>query len=437
MKQIKKYGIGFVIMVSAVHALSLCSVTKHFLADLGVHVDRNTTWIQSLNEHGVLAQPSIDVTTLRTCDLPLFRAYSGLYGLPYVSLGDFPTPVHRLEILGEKIGAHNVYIKRDDLSGAVNTDGKRCYGGNKIRKLEFELQNARAHGARTVMTFGCAGSNHAVATGECARILNLNCVCMLLPQENSRVVQQNLLLHATNNVELHYYTDVATRMVGTICAWNDYYNAHGEYPYIIPTGGSTPLGAVGFVNAVFELKEQIERGELAEPDVIYLACGSKATMVGLVLGCKVAGLATKIIGVVVEPVADHDAYKTYWKHLFHETNNLLRAHDANFPLVDLNDDDIFLDYAWCGTGYGVPTDVGDHAALLLYETEHIVLDGTYTAKAFASLLDALHTDSTLGDKTILFWNTYCGLDVSDRTDCVSYKSLPHCFHAYFEAVCVH
>lgn len=435
---IRRLRLGvFLTTMSIAPVLYGTAVTRDLLHQLGVMVSpdivwNSTDWIDTLNEVGALAQPRVKSSIISSCaTMPLFQAYPALTRIPHVSLGSFPTLVQKLEVLGAAVGASHLYIKRDDLTGTVHADGTRCYGGNKVRKLEFELARALEHGCGAVMTFGCAGSNHAVATTTYAHALGLQCICMLMPQHNSSAVQKNLLAHVQHDTIIHYCADVPSRMIGTVCAWNDYKNTHGTYPYIIPTGGSTPLGCVGYVNAAFELKEQIDRGELPMPDIIYVTCGSQGTLAGLVVGCKAAGIRAHIIGVAVIPVKDQHAFTECCIQLAQKTSDLLRQYDAHFSDFTFTADDVCITYDWHGIGYGIPTPEGDRAVELFAKHERIVLDDTYTAKTAAALLHALQTDPSLQTKNVLFWNTYEGNGTAECTRHALNIDLPHCLHPYF------
>src|SRR3989304_8286292 len=183
---------------------------------------------------------------------PFFSHYSTLQNIPYCQLGDFPTPVHVLDETNKILGTR-LYIKRDDLSGKKQSDGKRAYGGNKIRKLEFLLADALASNAKTIITFGCAGSNHALATSLYAHALGLKCTVLLKPQPNAQQVQKNLLYHQLHGTELLYYKNNQDRAQGTHQIIKEVTERDGIPPYIIPTGGSCPRGVLGFVKAAFEL----------------------------------------------------------------------------------------------------------------------------------------------------------------------------------------
>ena len=383
----------------------------------------NIDWIEQFNSEIAHIQHETKKQLESNCSrLPLHKKFPALE-IPHISLCTLPTPVQQLEQLGPIIGA-NLFFKRDDMTGG------NFYGGNKPRKLEFELARALYNGATHIITFGCAGSNHAVATSEYSRKLGLKPICMLKPQANSTVVRKNLLLHLDNNAELHYAPDNDVRRMATFSTWLDLVN-NGNHPYIIPTGGSTPLGTLAFVNAAFELKEQIDAGLLPEPDYIYVACGSTATTAGLLLGCKAAGLKCKIIAIAVEPEEEPNEFSKNVTKLFHETNHLLHSHDSNFPLFEINSEDLEINLNFAGSEYAVFTLECIEARELLKRTEGITIDGTYTAKAFAGLLADIKTNKR-ENKTVLFWNTYCGTEFTDRLANLDYKKLPACFHRYFE-----
>jgi 1-aminocyclopropane-1-carboxylate deaminase/D-cysteine desulfhydrase-like pyridoxal-dependent ACC family enzyme len=363
---------------------------------------------------------------------PLTRAFPALaHKLPHIVLGDLPTPVQHLKKCGDALHLQNLYIKRDDLSGKKMDDGLHLFGGNKVRKLEFLLGDALNHDAQMVLTFGCAGSNHVVATATYARFLGLSCIAMLKPQPNSPFVQRNLLLMGAAQAELHY-TSHEERPRATELVVSAYQKNHGVAPYQIPTGGSCVLGVIGFVNAVFELNEQIERGELPQPDFLYVAAGSCGTIAGLILGVKVAGLSTKIIGVCVEPEEVQGEFREKVVGLFCETNKMLHCIDVNFPLFEIDPDEITLVYDKCGTGYGEYFEPAQCAIELLAHTEHIQLDGTYTGKACSALVRDAQENHLPADAVVLFWNSYCGGEISSLYSCDDYRQLPIALWGYFE-----
>jgi len=363
--------------------------------------------------------------------LPLSNYFPGLATtVPHISFGAFPTPVVRLANLSKQFCA-DMYVKCDGESGTLLNDGRHLYGGNKVRKLEILFADALNHGAKTVVTFGCAGSNHATATAVYAHHLGLRCLCMLKPQANSHNVQKNLLLMRVHGASIHMCPDNVLRNLGTAytCLRNKL--DRGDMPYFIPTGGSKPLGAIGFVNAAFELKEQIAAGLMPEPDYLYVPCGSQGTTAGLMVGVRAAGLKTKIIPVAVEP-EDWPNYKKHLAKFAEDTSALLHSYDATFPLMKMTPDEIELVQDCGGIDYGIYTPEAVTAMKCLQDAENIQLDGTYTGKAFAGFLAHAQQQKFAG-KVVLFWNTYCADKYEDITSMVDYRLLPQVLHTYFES----
>ena len=233
--------------------------------------------------------------------MALFKAYQGLSDkIPYLQLANLPTPINRCSSLESTLHFEQIYIKHDDLTGA---DG--LYGGNKVRKLEFLLADALNQGAKEILTFGSVGTNHGLATACYADKLGLKCLLMLKPQPNSPVVRQNLLLDHYFNARLELFADAQQRKQAA-----DEYLTNNKDTYFIPTGGSVPLGVLGFVNAVFELKEQIQQGIIPEPDYIYVPAGSCGTTAGLLLGIALAKLKSIIIAIAVNCLVSEASSKT-------------------------------------------------------------------------------------------------------------------------------
>jgi len=367
----------------------------------------------------------------------LFTKYPQLKtAIPHIPLCDLPTPIIKLQVFGDFIGCKNVYMKRDDLSGKKTNNGFHLYGGNKPRKLEFLLADSLQHGAKTIITYGCAGSNHALATAVYAHELGLKSILMLKPQPNSYVVRQNLLLDTYYGAQLQFFPDNIERDKAA-----DELLKTDVDAYLIPTGGSNATGALGFVNAGLELAAQIKAGEISEPDFIYVASGSCGTAAGLLLGIQAAHLKSQLVAVCVEPEEEKDEFLVKIQDLFMQTNQKLHALDSSFPLLEFPAEDLILNKRFCGTEYGLYIPEAAAAMKLFATLEHIQLEGTYSAKPIAAIIDdALHENTTRGgevygdirDKTILFWNTYCGVDYSYLTNGYDYRNLPTTFHVYFE-----
>jgi len=353
----------------------------------------------------------------------LFRKYPVLEEkLAHVALGMFPTPVQQLKRLGVRLESNKLYCKCDNLS---DDD----YGGNKVRKLEFLLGEAVRQGHQEVMTFGCAGSNHATATAVHARKLGLRSISMLLPQPNAHSVRRNLLLSYLSGAELHHYGNTAEVPQGVRRQQAVHKRRIGQFPYEIPAGGSSATGICGFVNAAFELQEQIERGEIPEPDCIYVPMGTMGTAVGLLIGLKALGMGTAVIGVRVTNEKFVNAEKGM--RLFRETNSLLHSLDPGFPELECSSGELVIRHEFFGEKYALYTKEAMDAARMMKESEGIQLEGTYTGKALAGLLSDMRS-GWLSDKSVLFWNTYNSADFSDKIKSIDYHRLPARFHRYFE-----
>ncbi len=355
--------------------------------------------------------------------ISLFKYYPLLKDkLPYISLGGFPTPIEKLDRLGKDIHLNQLFIKRDDLSG-------KFYGGNKIRKLEFILGDALRKNAKEVLTFGFAGSNHAIATAIYAKQVGLKSISMLMPQPNAYYVRKNLLMSHYCGAELHQHRNISSIAKGTIYQLLRHKLKTGYFPYVIAAGGSSILGIIGFINAAFELKEQILEGTIPEPDFIYVALGTMGTALGLIMGLKVLNLKSRVISVRV--VDEKFANVKKMIDLFHKTISHLHSLDSSFPELKLSSKDIDIRHAFYGKQYALFTEEGMRAIDRMYKNEGIKLEGTYTGKTCAALIDDAERQD-LREQVILFWNTYNSRDYSDRLINVDYHELPQCFHRYFQ-----
>jgi len=355
--------------------------------------------------------------------LPLFRKFPTLGAkLPHVPLGLFPTPVEKVDQLGAALGLERFYMKRDDLSGVV-------YGGNKVRMLEFLLGGALRANSKEVVTVGYAGSNHALAVALYADRLGLKCSSYLLPQANAHYVRRNLLAcyhhHARLQACGNYFSLAGGVLGGLIRATFQ----TGTLPSFIPPGGSSPLGIAGYINAGFELKEQIEAGLLPEPDRIYVPLGSMGTTIGLMLGLRVAGVRSRIIAVrVLEELL---ASPWLLRRLYRDTSAFLHKLDPSFPKLDCRREPLEIRNEFLGDGYAKFTKNDVDSARLMREHCGIIMSGTYSAKAFSAVIDDAGKGN-IKDQTVLFWNTYNSRDISSIGAGIDYHLLPRGFHRYFE-----
>jgi len=298
-----------------------------------------------------------------------------------------------------------------------------------VRKLEFLLAAAQARGARSVITFGAVGSNHALATAIYARKLGLQPISMLVPQPWTERIQRNLLCgHAAGATLLHFNSRKAVSL-GTIDQVLAEVRASGRRPFIIPAGGSSPLGVVGFVNAALELRDQVAAGDLPEPDAIYVASGTMGTCIGLSIGVAVAGMKTSIEAVRVTAAPFTSLEKA--RRLFARTVGLLRKLDPSFPALAFPEAQFHVREGFLGEGYARATVEGAAAVQRAASAEGCVLEGTYTGKALACLL-ADAGAGRLAGKVAVFWNTSNGRDLAASIKDRDYHQLPADFHRYFE-----
>ena len=303
--------------------------------------------------------------------------------LPLVPAATIVEPLPRL--LAQLGRGPRLLIKRDD---AIPFG----FGGNKIRKLALVAARARADGADTLITAGGVQSNHARATAATAAKLGMRAVLVA----NGRAPQPptaNALLDHLLGAEVFYVASREAR-APTIVEICDRLRAEGRRPFAIPIGASTPLGALGFALAVAELADQ-----MPPPDVIVHATSSGGTQAGLVAGCRLLGLSTRIVGVSADESAP--ALQTGIGAIVGGIAELLDMDHAELSRgAAIEVDDRFV-----GDGYGIPTIESREAIDLLARTEAIFLDPTYTAKAMAGLIAYVRQEKLVEGQTVLFWHT--------------------------------
>ncbi len=355
---------------------------------------------------------------------PIDRAYPMLsVRIPRVTLGEFPTPVQLLENFGRKEGINQFYIKRDDLSSSH-------YGGNKVRKLEYSLADAIRKGRETIITCGAAGSNHVVATVIHGRRLGLKTVALLWDQPNASYVRKNLLQDLRNGARMVYLPSMYALPFYALRALSKGWLGRGyRRPYFLPPGGSNFLTSLGYVNAAFELKEQVEKGLLPEPTYIFVTLGTMGTAAGLVLGLRLAGMRSQVVGV--EVVERWVCNPWLWARLINGTSKLLHNVDNNIPLVRVSPGELNFLPGQLGEGYAHFTPRGMEMVRRLKEEEGITLEGTYTGKTMAGALEFIE-ERGAREEPLLFWLTYNSVPLETKTNFEEYGALPRPFHRYFE-----
>jgi len=351
----------------------------------------------------------------------LFEAFPGLQEqLPWTPLVEAPTPVHRLEGISSLLGKE-VWIKRDDKTSSE-------YGGNKPRKLEFLLGEALAQNRERVVTGGGVGTNHGLATTIFGKKLGLRVTLGLFDQPVTAHVRKNLLLYQGFGAEMKY-------LGSALKAALRYYlveKIRQHSAYQVPLGGSSPLGALGYVDAGLEFATQVKRREGPLPQIIFVAVGTCGTMAGLVLGLRLSGLSTRVEGVQVAPSAF--ANPKALLRLARKSLKLMQRLDGSVPQVQLKLADFPVERGHYGAGYGHPTPACREAIQLMGKSEEIFLDPTYTGKTFGALLARVRAEP--GQGPVLFWNTLSSVDLTPVAQNVDLRSLPAAFHRFFECALV-
>lgn len=346
--------------------------------------------------------------------LPLFERYPLLREkLPYISLGEFPTPVEKLERLGQAINAPNLYAKREDLSG-------KLYGGNKVRALEFLLGDTLQANNKQIMAVGFPASCQALAQAIYARQLGIKSLAVLFPQVRSEQGRRHLLIYQSIGA------DVQALGLPILMRLIKYRIQHGHFPKFMEA--SSPLGMAGYVCAGFELKEQVDRGLLPEPDLVYVGLATMGTAVGLTLGFKAAGLKCRVVSV---HLGNPRATSKNMAKLFRETNELLHSYDSSYPNFEVSENDFDVHYDFKRPKGKLLNEAGVQAMKQVKELSNLQLDEMFTANAFAALI-ADADKGLLKDKTVLWWNSYNSIDFSDQIATADYHKLPKAFHHYFE-----
>ena len=341
----------------------------------------------------------------------LGRLFPGLDGqagsaLPLYPLATLPTPLVAAPELGAAIGAPGLLVKDDGLAGDP-------YGGNKVRKLEYLLGDALRLGCDTVLTFGAAGSNHVLASAIHARAAGLGCHGVLVHQPPSPAVARALLWHARLGTLLATAAGFADADATAVRLQQSHPGGAARL-YIIPWGGSSPLGCAGFVAAGLELAGQLAGLDLPSRPRIYLPCGTMGSVAGLLVGLRLARCPATVVAVKVVPQPQVDAAAV--EALSHAVCAALHARYPGFP--ERIEGPVALEFraGFLGDGYALATPEGLAAGALARELAGVSLEQTYSAKALACLIADVRRPRP-PDGTPVFWVTCNGrpgpADLSD------------------------
>lgn len=304
-------------------------------------------------------------------------------------LAILPTPLVEAPRLSRALGGPRILFKRDDLTGFG-------FGGNKVRGLEFYIADALAREADVIVTGAGPQSNHVRATAAAARAAGLDVVAVMHDSRPPET-QGNLLLDALLGVELRFTDDPDRALVDTrIETVAQEMRATGRRPYVIPRGGASALGALGYVECVREMDAQLKSMGV-RPDRIALATGACGTQAGLIAGTKIHGAPYRVFGVTVSRPVEECVERI--RRLAAETARLAGE------TVEACAEDVIIRDGFIGPGYGIPTPEAVEAIRLVARTEGVFLDPTYTGKGMAGLMAEIRSGRIGSDETIVFLHT--------------------------------
>ncbi|MCL4424675.1 MAG: D-cysteine desulfhydrase family protein [Firmicutes bacterium] len=312
-----------------------------------------------------------------------------LAGFPRIRVANLPTPLEELRRFRQAIGGPRLFMKRDDNTGLA-------LGGNKARKLEYLMADALEKQCDVVITTGGPQSNHARMVAALARQLGME-VILLLTGEEPKDWRGNLLLDHILGAQVIFagtkdYDIVHPRME----AMAEELRRQGRRPYVIPVGGATPLGSLGYVQAILELMGQAtDRG--VNFDYIVSATGSGGTMSGMLVGARIFAPNLKVVGISVS--RDRVSLTQRLCSISEAAASLLGV-ELKFPAEEI---DVFDQYI--GEAYGIPTPEGLEAIKLLAKTEGILLDPVYTGKAMAGYIDLVKKGYFPEKANLVFFHT--------------------------------
>lgn len=326
--------------------------------------------------------------------IPLFERYQALaQHVPWTPIVSGPTPIEQIPALASRLGDNRLYVKREDQTHPV-------IGGNKVRGLEFLLGDALQRKIDALITFGAAGSNHVAATAFHARALGMSTTALMIAQPQAPYVARNLFDDLAAEARL---VPVNPITAGPRFAYEWLRLKRGNKRVrIIPPGGTSPLSCLGHVNAALELRAQIDAGLLPPPDYLFVGLGSLGTAAGLVLGCRLAGLATRIVGVVVF----HRWFCTAGRcaRLAHRTLRFIQARDSSVQDGPIHRADFEIVATALGRGYAHPTPEAMQLSDSIAECGP-ALDQSYTSKTLAGALTWIETNR-MQDRNLLYWHSY-------------------------------
>lgn len=315
-----------------------------------------------------------------------------LKAFPKIKASSWPTPVEPLTRLSRRLGGPDIFMKRDDI-------GSLALGGNKLRKLEFLLGEALNQGCCSIVTAGALQSNHARLTAAISSRLGLDCHLVL----KDEVPDRSAAYHSSANRFLDNLLGAQVEVIDREASLPDALSARadalvklGRKPYVIPVGGSSATGNLGYVECAQEIAQQ--QASFDKPFThIIVTSGSGGTHAGILVGCDYAGLKCHVSGVAISRSAAE------------QRNIVLDLASQTAALLDRSPDklgdNINIDDGFYLPGYGLPNQATLEAVLLCARMEGILLDPVYTGKAMAALIAGIRNKTYRDDDRILFIHT--------------------------------
>lgn len=303
--------------------------------------------------------------------------------IPRLNFAHLPTHLEDLPRLSEAMGGPRLLVKRDDQTGLA-------FGGNKTRKLEFLVAEAQEQGAKTLISGGALQSNHCRQTAAAAARFGFECI-LVLTGEMPEKPSANLLLDELFGASIVTVPDRKDRD-RVLQETFETAVSDGRKPYLVPYGGSSPAGALGYAFAMEEFMKQD-----VHADWIVFGTSSGGTHAGLVLGQRLFGFKGNILGISIDE--PEEWLKNHVSRLASEASGRMGER------IEFTPADVLANDGYCRSGYGVLTDAEREAVKLFAEYEGLLLDPVYTGRAAAGMIDLIHKGYFKKEETVLFWHT--------------------------------
>jgi D-cysteine desulfhydrase family pyridoxal phosphate-dependent enzyme len=308
---------------------------------------------------------------------------SHMRSIPRLHFAHLPTPIDECPRLSAFLGGPRILVKCDDQTGLA-------FGGNKTRKLEFLIAEAQEQGAKTLISAGAIQSNHCRQTAAAAARFGMECILVLTGNMDPKP-SANYLLDELFGAQIVHVADRADRD-RILQETFERSNREGKKPYLVPYGGSSTTGALGYVFAVKETMDQ-----KVDADWFVFGSSSGGTHAGLALGKHVFGCQGQVLGISIDE--PEEALKA------HVADLATRTAERMGERIKFTPYDILATSQYCKAGYGVLTTAEREAIQLFARYEGVLLDPVYTGRAAAGLIDLIRKGKFKRDETVLFWNT--------------------------------